>query len=204
MVKIKLGGCIIMKKIMVFMAAFCIIFAAGCSLQKDETDVNAVTLDKNGGITGTFVEDFTESNYDVKEFENFVNEGIRKYNQTAGEEKIKLNRIENKQNQMIVSMYYKSYIDYAEFNSVNFYQGTVGDAMGVFDFAASFVKVEKGEKTGADAQIERAAKVLILEEPIYVNVNGKIEAVSGNVNVIGKKEAIVSNAEEELAYIIYQ
>ena len=75
-----------MKKSLVMVSLLCMMLLVGCSLQlKDQTEKNTIQVNKDGSVTGTLVEPFTESYYKIEELERMVNEEATKYNQSAGD-----------------------------------------------------------------------------------------------------------------------
>lgn len=192
------------------------IFAA-CG-QPFQASVSTVYITGKGGVIGADIEDFNEKYYDEKELENYITESVDSYVASNGDGSVELESFEvssSKKEGSIAKLYlnYASYIDYAQFNDVTFYVGTVSKAKERgYDFSPAFQKVEDGKLAGnADAQdaVKEGANVVVIGEGIQVKVDGEIRYVSdGNVELEGKDTASVSfdvdNPNAELAYIIYE
>lgn len=184
---------------------FIVLFSAGCGSKDSAAEVNTVQVFEDGSISEAIVESFEKSNYNTTELEIRLMEELSRYNAENGEEKIKLKKFDNEDGMIKVSIKYAGAEDYAEFNRVEFFTGTVTSAKEKYPFDREFVKVENGSVTDGAAEVAGNSKVLVLEEPGDVLVSGKILAVTTNVELTGKKRAkVVEQEDHALAYIVYQ
>lgn len=115
------------KLIMLFCGLVLCMSFFGCGNKSDKESI--LKIEKNGQITGILVEDFDKSYYDVDELEEMIRLEISEYNINAGEEKVSLVSIEMADDKVKVKMQYDNYADYAAFNEISFYTGTVEDAV---------------------------------------------------------------------------
>lgn len=184
---------------------FTVLFFAGCGSKGSEAEINSIRVHDDGSISEVIVESFDESNYNGTEIEIQLREELSQYNKESGEEKIKLKEFENEKGMIKVSIKYASAEDYAVFNSVEFFSGTVTDAKQKYEFESEFVKVNNGKVTDGAVEVAGNSKVLVLKEPGDIVLSGKILAVTTNVELTGKKQAkVIEQEDHSLAYIVYQ
>lgn len=172
---------------------------AGCSggFSPDET---GVSLGKDGKVKSVAIEQMDKDYYNEGELKSMIDSSVAEYN--GGGEKVKLESFEVKDKKATLSLEFGSAADYAAFNNVTFFAGSVQDAQTAgYDFKADFLAVDKGktkskEETG-QAALSGDKKVVILEEPMLVEVPGNIIFVSSNVEVTGKKEARMKVSEKK-------
>lgn len=178
-------------------ALFCAIFfllipmvLSGCGDLKDAKE-STLTVDKKGIVTEALVEDFPLEKYNKTELENSVKELIQSYNKQAGSEKVTLAEIEFKEGIAKVFLRFQSGEDYRKFNQVDFFAGTVKDAVAAgYSFEGKFLDGEGKEVAkGAVPDQCQDAQVIILQEPLCVLVPGNILYVSENMELRGKDQA---------------
>lgn len=180
------------------------LFVTGCSIGSFDSDNNKVQIGKDGSITGAIVEEFAESYYSDTELEEMVNETVEEYNSSG--EKIKVDKLEIKNGIAKLIMEYDSANDYAEFNGVDFFYGTISDAMDAgYDFAGTFVSSEDDSTLSTDAlKALDNYKVVIFEEDMDVEVNSNILYSNDYANVTDKKIAALTEDADGLAYIVFE
>lgn len=191
-----------MKRILSIVLVFVLLFSlTGCS--KTDVDENTIIVEKKGQIVGAIVEKFDKDYYDKDELESYVKDAIDAYNDEAGNEQIELTtyKVEDDIAKLVIT--YNSMKDYAKFNDVLLYTGTIKEALiADYDFDSDFVTVEEG-KLGKSVDLDTVKqdddiKVLILNECTAVSVPGTICYVSSdNVTVTGEDTAKVQAADEK-------
>lgn len=166
--------------------------------------VNTVSVDKKGSVTGTIVEDFSQEYYNADELKQMIDDEIVAFNQKAGADHVVVSNYDVAQGKASLVLKYVSYEDYAKFNEETFFVGTVSDA---YDAGYTFVDVTSfdGQETlPKDKVLERGtSQLMICEAPQDYVVPGKITYVSGNVTINDKKTVTVAE-DGELAYILYE
>ena len=178
--------------------ALSICMLAGCGgFSPDET---GVSVSKNGEVKSVAIENLDKDYYNEEELKNMIYSSVSEYNQ--GGEKVKMDSFEVKDKKATLTMEFTTSGDYASFNNVTFFTGTVSAAKSAgYDFNEEFLAVEKGKtKSAADTgtvNLSGDYKVVILEEPILVEVPGNIVYVSSNIEVTGKKEARMKAQEQK-------
>ena len=196
------------------------LFFGGCTLPGA---ANSTTLaaDEYGKLTETIIEQ-REGGVDRKALEDYIQQSIDTYSGGAEEAPIELVNCKVSGDSVRIQLKYDSYEDYAAFNGIHCFQGTIKKAEeSGYDMSGPFYD-ENGTTAPMDNLRERANewKVLILEEPIIVKVPDKILYASDNVTITGRLSAQVNtvlseeNAEETFseyahvsdrnAYIIYK
>lgn len=206
-----------MKKISLFLItilALLSLTACGDSLKVDE---NTVYVKKNGKIIGAAVESFDKDYYDAAELEAYVNERVENYVSSHEEKSVKVDEFSVENGIAQLYMKYDSFEDYAEFNEVQMYTGTVPQAMAAgYDFSVDFLKVEDGElgsSVNRDAIFEDSKyRVVILSEKVDVKVDGTVLFVSSDYTGISAKDTVsirlpedaMDGEELSLTYIVYK
>ncbi len=194
-----------MKKSLVMVSLLCMMLLVGCSLQlKDQTEKNTIQVNKDGSVTGTLVEPFTESYYKIEELERMVNEEATKYNQSAGDGAVTVTSVEMRDDGTVkVVLNYKSATDYEKFNQKTLFVGTVAEAK-ASGYAMEPMMAMDGSETISDTQIleKGDSKIVITEEAYDVKVSGKISYISANAEALDKKTAVVKT--DAMTYIIYE
>lgn len=178
--------------------AMSVCMLAGCGgFSPDETGVSVA---KNGAVKSVAIENLDKDYYKEDELKNMIDSSVSEYNQ--GGEKVKMDGFEVKDKKATLTLEFTSSADYAAFNNVTFFTGTVSEAKSAgYDFNEEFLAVEKGKaKSAADTgtvELSGNYKVVILEEPMLVEVPGNIVYVSNNIEVTGKKEARMKAQEQK-------
>ncbi len=180
-------------------AAFCIfasasiITACGTSFEADES---TVYVTKQGNVIGADIEDFNEEYYDEEELKAYITESVENYVSSNGDGSIELQKFETESSDdgIMAHLYlnYATYIDYALFNDVTFFAGTIPQAGEEgYEFNQDFIGVEEGSpKESMDVQNlleDEDVKAVMIGEETVVKIDGTIQCVSdGNVDVLGK------------------
>lgn len=197
-----------MKKIRLLLAVGVLAGLLGaCGMLGTAVDTTTVSFDKNGKVTETIVEDFSQPYYDVEELKSDISAEIASYNSSVGdEEAITLGEVElSDEKQIRVEIAFKSYADYKAFNEKELFWGTVADAYGAgYEFTSMRdVNLEGVVLSAADVLEKGDMHMVILDEAQQVIVPGKICYISDGVSVIEEKRAVNLN-EGQNAFIIYE
>lgn len=196
-----------MKKIRLLLAVGVLAGLLGaCGMLGTAVDTTTVSFDKNGKVTETIVEDFSQPYYDVEELKSDISAEIASYNSSVGDEAITLGEVElSDEKQIRVEIEFKSYADYKAFNEKELFWGTVADAYGAgYEFTSMRdVNLEGVVLSAADVLEKGDMHMVILDEAQQVIVPGKICYISDGVSVIEEKRAVNLN-EGQNAFIIYE
>lgn len=202
------------KKYLIFMISL-VTLLAGCNDIEDVTE-STLTVDGKGAVITRLVEDFSEDHYLADELKMDIENMVNAYNTQAGGKEISIQEFEVDQGVASVTMKYQSKEAYASFNQVDFFCGSVSEAIQLYEFPNVFLN-----KSGEQIDISRIldvkdeAKVVIVQEPMQVLIPGTIVYVSENMEYVDVHHARMhsdtqisyENARtftEGYGYVIYQ
>ena len=159
--------------------------------------------------------------YSGTELRKQILDSVSEYNESAKDERISLNSCKVSKKKARVILKYKSLEDYASFNNVLAWSGTLTTAIenGYFDKSTAVIssdgtlKTTIGElesKFGGKTASRRGndLHVLIVEEPLMIKVPGKIRYTIGDVTMEGgyaiTGAGSLTTLLDEPCYIIYK
>lgn len=206
--KKRISLCLIVVLTMTFLTA------CGGSLKADR---NTVYVQKNGKITGAAVEEFNKDYYDEAELETYVEEQVQEYVAEHDKKSVKVSKFSVEEGMAKLNIKYAGYEDYAAFNGVEMFAGTVPQAMAAgYNFDDTFLEVVEGKLGNeVDKSVITSSseyKVVILNEKVDVKVDGTVVYVSADYTSIAAKDTVsivlpedAQDGEElALTYIIYK
>lgn len=152
---------------------------------------STVTVSDEGVVTEALIEEFLSEDYDEKELETNIRQMVDTYNTESGKDAVKIMKIQVKEGEATALLQYESDEVYREFNQVDFFTGTVGQAKEEgFIFAETFQDTEGKEVAlGIIPDSCTDQQLIIIREPLNVLVPGKILYVSNNMKILSSKEA---------------
>lgn len=176
----------------------------GCG-KSFSADTDTVYVQKKGAVKGANVATFDKEYYSQDELESFINDTVDTYVAKAGEGTVSVKEFAVADGVAHVYLDYADIEDYADFNGVDFYAGTVLDAQAEgYDIPNALTAVTDKDTTW-DAE---GNKIVIIGQQTQVRVDGTILFVSSNVNVADKNTADVTydilDEEAQPAYIVYK
>lgn len=189
----------------------------GCS-QIMKSDTTGIYIDKNGAVTEAVIDTLDQDYYDKDELKDSIDAAIKTYNDEAGKESISLKKFRVKKDKVSVFMDYDAYTDYKTFNNVELFWGTVAEAAKEgYNLDVEVTPTSSEDKKVSLSSLQDAEKeyhVVILNQPIQVELARTITYASSNVKVTDTKMAVVNAASEtengaqntmaEYAYIVYK
>lgn len=178
---------------------------AGCGQKADGEDVSTVSVEKDGSIISTAVEDFGKEYYNEAELTQEVEGSVADYNAAAGEGSVELKELKFVDGLANMNTKFKDGKSYAEYTNVIFFAGTVAEAYEQgYSLDVTLKSTAGEEKDMGKAELLAAGtmNLIITEEPIQIKAYKNIGYTSENVTVTGKKEALVTEGSDELAYIL--
>lgn len=195
-----------MKKLLQIglLGAMALTLLTGCGAEFS-ADKDTIYVQKKGTIMGANVADFDKEYYNETELSDFITKTVDTYVAKSGDGTIAIEEFAVENGVAHVYLSYAGYEDYADFNGVEFYAGTVLDAKANgYDIPNAFTAVTDKETTW-DAENN---KVVIVGQQAQVQVDGTILFVSSNAAVTGKNTADVTydllDEEAQPAYIVYK
>lgn len=188
--------------------------ACGKSL---EVDSNTVYVQKKGKIIGAAIENFDKDYYDAEELKTYVEERVSAYTEAHEKNSVKVQEFSVEEGIAELKMVYAGYEDYAAFNEVEMFSGTIPQAMSAgYEFEDEFLKVEEGKLAGKAEKEEVTGdfeyKVVILSEKVNVKVDGTILYTSADYTSLLAEDTVSIVLPEDakdgedlkLTYIIYK
>lgn len=184
-----------------------------CSSKSEEAEGTFISFGKDGSVQSHIAESFVPENaaenyYDEEELQQSILSQAASYNRTAGNGSITVEKVETKDDMVIVQMTYASTADYASFNKAVLFMGEASKASGEgyeLNVVLSSIK-DANETVGkADLLAMKDATLLITNVNDAIILNGKALYVSDNVTVSENAKTVIRSAEDNgLAYIIFK
>lgn len=196
MYKIKAGLCIL---ILMVMLTAC---TSGSKAQE-----STMIIDKNGSITSVIVEGFEEYYYTQEDFENFVRQDVAAYNAGFSDAPISVSKVAVRNEIITVEMKYASAQDYAAYNSLPLFIGTVAEAYDAgYDLDVTLNSTTETEKKISKSEILGMGdrNIIIAEENVVYQLPSKALYIGQNEEIL--KNTSVRKADGSQAgslYIIY-
>jgi len=194
-----------MKKIrVVFCFILLIVLLCGCS-GTASVKKNTIMVHKDGSVTGAIVETFDKEYYDKDSLKEFTLQEVAAYNKKVGKDKISVKKLNVKKGKVVLYLGYKDSVAYKEFNKKELFAGTVAEAYDAgYDLNVSLINAnDKTDVIGKEKLLELGSNhIVIYEEAVNVETNGRILYASDDVTVTGRRTA--EKAKEGLSYIVYK
>ena len=178
--------------------------------------VNSLEIDGSGNVKAFSISEFDKGYYSGTELRKQILDSVSEYNESAKDERISLKSCKVSKKMARVLLKYKSLEDYAAFNNVLAWSGTLADAVeeGYFDKDTAVMSSDGTLKTTIDELESKfggktsSLKVLAVEEPLMIKVPGKIRYTLGNVTMEGgyaiTGAGSLTTLLDEPCYIIYK
>ena len=147
-----------MKKIqyIIFVSLCIVIMATSCSKKELEANTDTIFIEGAHNIIGVIVEAFDKPYYNGDELKGFIEGELSLYNSEVGSSAILLNKFEVTNEAAKVFLQYASYEDYKNFNEVEFFVGTVEEALEAgYDFDEEFLNYAKLSKASKEDVTEK-------------------------------------------------
>lgn len=181
---------------------------AGCKKEEvfitaDEVTVNTMLAKANGVLQVATVEDFNQTYYKISELEKFVKDEIDAYNQAAGEEKIRIENVQLQGGKAVMLLTYSGMDQYTNFNDVTaaYFNGGIED--NPLDLPSTLVNV-KNDSLASTAEIlqNNKYKILVMNEPYDIVVDGKIAYYSENATFVDDNK--IQSAAEGMTIVVFK
>jgi hypothetical protein len=186
----------------------CLTGITGCtkedlSLTTKNVEMDTLLAKSNGAVQAATVEEFDKDYYNLNELEEFVMEEINSYNQVSGGENVVMDELELKDGNAVMILSYTGMKHYAEFNKVMAAYFNGGNKEIPLELPGSLVDVKNGSAVNTvDVLHNEKLKILILDEPFDVVVDGAIQYHSDNAVIVDKNK--LHGAAEGLTVIAYK
>ena len=172
------------KKILVLMP-FLLLLLAGCGSSARET---TLSLSKKGILTQTIVEDWDQDYYDQSELEKEMEAAV------DANPKVTMKSFRIKNGKATATLVYESAEAYMDFNGVTCFWGTAAEAVAAgYSLAGEYLDSEGNDVSlTAILSDDKPYYVMILTEPVAVELPGKIFCASPVVEIRDRKHARVT------------
>ena len=152
-----------------------------------EVSVTTVTVNKDGSIDETLVEDFDESLYDENGLMSMINEELSRYGKS-----VKFVDLETDSGKARLSLSFENDTALSNFNGTVFYADTIDSLK------------ERGVVLPGDALMAGGDRAVVLSESMDVVLPRKVKYASSNVTVDGKKKSASATVTDGTnAVIVY-
>jgi len=189
----------------VLVSCLLFIFLTGCSEEVQLCDGTNLQLDKEGGVTVTYIEEFPSDYYDVAELEAMNAQEVAEYNSKAGEDAVTVISTVTDGSKITLTMHFNDVEDYGDMNGISVYSGTVSQAAAMgYDLNKSFTDAKTGDTlTEIDWEELGEKHVVIINEEVSVYPYKKIEMVTDNVTVSEDRKVATVTGQEQ-AVIVFK
>lgn len=175
----------------------------GCGNEFEPTE-SMIHITSKGVVQSAVIESFEQPYYDFEELSDDVNDAVTMYCLDKNEGCIAVESLTKEGDTVSLIMNYQTVADYAEFNEVLLFAGTLAEAIEAGYQPDSLYDAE-GLSVDLDLEKMGALKVIVTEESICVQTNSKIRYVSDNVTVLDKKLAKAMEAgKNHPAFVLYK
>jgi hypothetical protein len=194
--------------------AFCILVflfllgIAACSGKEKSIDIKDVKVStllarSNGEIQVASVEDFDKSYYNLKELQDFVDQQVTSYNSEAGAGMVTVDDVEIRNNKAILLLTYAGMDQYCAFNKVTAAYFVGGVKSITLTLPTTLITAGNEELASTEEVIaDTNYRILILNEPYNIMVDGKVRYYSENATLIDKNEA--QSAAEGMTIVVFK
>ncbi len=158
-------------------------------------ETTTMKIASDGSITMDEVDDFSESNYDEDELEEYTKKLVDDYNNSGNVGKVKFKKVKVKDKKAYLRMEYSDYNAYKQFTGNELFIGTVGEAKTAgYDFQDTFSSVSDGQKKDAisveDMTSDDSKKVILVRANETIVAPNDITAISDACTTIDKKDQV--------------
>ena len=196
----------VIKRIEGVLATTCLLifFVTGCG-NASAIDTTTISIEKDGSIIQTVIEDFPMDYYDIDELKDMNQSEVDEYNQNVSKETVEIKNMESDGNTVKVVMEYKNADAYYDLNGSPIYFGTIEEAQQAgYDLNITLNSLKDDSSITKDELMEMGDKhIVILNENVNLETFGTILYASDGVTCKkNKKLATVSG--DGKSYIVFK
>ncbi len=196
-----------MKKIILCaIALFLISGAAGCTkeeLRVGEIAANTMVARADGELQVATIESFDKDYYDLEGLKSYIQTQVDAYNTKAGEEKIKVDDVDKKENNAVMILTYSGMDQYSSFNEEfgAYFSGGVENIS--LKLPSTLVNAKDGSLASTDEVLkDEKNRILVLNEPYHIIVDGKIKYYSEKATLVDDNE--IDGAAEDMTIVVFK
>lgn len=173
------------------------------SINVDDVTANTILAKADGELQVAIVEDFDKPYYDLNELKEFVEKEVDAYNKKVGDTKVKVKDIEKRDNKVIMLTTYSGMDQYAAFNKVTAAYFNSGIDNLKLALPATLIDASNESVRSTNEVIQTDGyKVLVLNEPYEIIVDGKIKFYSENAKLLENNK--LSGASEGMTVVVFK
>lgn len=196
------------KSILLAVILLLVLGTAGCSKEKktikaEDVSESTILVKSDGRIQAATVEEFDKDYYKLNELQDYIENEVSTYNKKAGGEKVIIDEIQLRDGKAIMVLSYTGMDQYVSFNEVTaaYFNGGIKDI--TLDLPTTLIS-RKNEALASTEEIIQNNKyrILVLNEPYHIIVDGEIKYYSENTEVIDKNE--VKSAPEGMTIVAFK
>lgn len=196
------------KLVLCTIILLCIIGTVGCKRKEifitaDVISENTMLAKVDGKLQVITVEAFDKSYYKLSELSEFVKKEINAYNEKAGSEKVIIDDLRLRNGKAIMLLTYSGMDQYTNFNEVSaaYFNGGIED--NPLNMPAELISTKDGSIKNCNDVIKNSKyKVLVVNEPYHIIVDGTIKYYSDNA--VLEDEDILQSAAEGMTVIVFK
>lgn len=178
---------------------------AGCGKKGDSYDETTVIINKKGEITHRIVEAFDKGYYNEDELREDINDELSEYCKDKDEKAARLVSLEIKDGMAAAQISFAKPEDYAAFNEVDFFYGSVDEAIEQ-QYTTDVTLKGSGNDEEPIGKLEFEAlgdkMIVIVSEPVVYEVPGKIAYTTANIEILDDTTARMASDSVGLGYIV--
>lgn len=182
-----------------------LLLVAGCAGGNSDLNETTLMIGSKGEITHHIVESFDKSYYNEDELRSQINEQVSDYCSNKGDDKlIKLKELKILDGVATAELVFKDYNDYAAFNEVDFFYGTVKEAIAADYPTDVTLKSADDDDTIGKYEFESLTdnRIIVTSEPVLIKTPGKIAYTTANIDVVDKDMAKMASDSVGVGYIV--
>lgn len=175
-------------------------FLTGCGETTLQNGTN-LELERDGGVTVTYIEEFPSDYYDLEELIQMNQEEVEAYNTKAGREAVEIISTETDGNTVTLSMHYKNADDYGNMNGGSMFFGTIAQGKSAgYNLDQAYIDAKTGENAAIldwenledhhlivakgptedySATVHTYKKIVYATENVTVSEDGKTAVITG-------------------------
>ena len=194
-----------------FLLLFCAAVLTGCEEKQEEEWIpqqTAMVVAENGTITETILEKLDQSYYNADELTGMITQSVEAYDREHTADAVTIDALQIESGSVDLVMTYQTWQDYAQYNHVPFYNGTMlGAELEGFLFSGSFQKVGKRDRTVTPVSRDEVLShkehlVLITDDSHQIKVPGRILYMSTTAALVTDTVAGPSRKEEKQGLVL--
>ncbi len=195
-----------MKKVFVLFAVLLCMCMCACTEQKPENiGTTTVYVRDDGSITATFVEDFSQPQYDMTELQTMTETEITEYNSLNGEGTVTMTFFEVEGNIAKMQLDFVNDTAYSDFIGEDLFVGTIAEALDAgYVLDVSLTNPNNSEEFIGEHELltMQESNIVIVENAVRVRTESKMTYMSSDAVYIDEHE-IDGYDNEDVTVIVY-